>query len=169
MGEFFKPWRRRIGMMTLVMALVFMVGWVRSPLVTDMIGYSTRVNSADTWFSADMRFGWFGLRIDPKKRLATNPSHDFKGSAFPSWSTLPTSQSRKMYSFLRSNRRWLGFDVGKEVTGFAFDWVFYLAVPYWSVVIPLTLISVWLLLSKPRPSTPNKFPETIIKDGGRAS
>ena len=30
MGEFFKPWRRKLGIVTLVLACVFMGGWVRS-------------------------------------------------------------------------------------------------------------------------------------------
>jgi hypothetical protein len=30
-------------------------------------------------------------------------------------------------------------------------------VPYWSLVSPLALFSLWLLLSKPRKSTPEKF------------
>ena len=166
MGEFFKPWRRKAGLLTLVMALMLMAGWVRSPFVTDMIAYSKEVNSVDYWFSADSRLGWFGLRIDPKRCLASNSTETFKGPAIPSWYTTLTSQNRQTYAFLRSEWRWFGFDVGKEEAGFAFDWVFYRTVPYWSVVVPLTVISAWLLLSKPRPSNQKKIPEPIAKEGG---
>ena len=34
-------------------------------------------------------------------------------------------------------------------------------IPYWSLVIPLTLLSAYLLLSKSRNSTPKKLVETI--------
>ena len=30
MGDFFKPWRRKIGVVTLLMACVFAAGWVKS-------------------------------------------------------------------------------------------------------------------------------------------
>ena len=33
MREFFKPWRRKIGVVTLVMACVLMAGWVRSEMI----------------------------------------------------------------------------------------------------------------------------------------
>lgn len=34
-------------------------------------------------------------------------------------------------------------------------------IPYWSIVIPLTLISLWLLLPKPRGPTPKMISESI--------
>ena len=37
----------------------------------------------------------------------------------------------------------------------------FLVVPYWSLTIPLTFISLWLLLSKPRRSTPKKLDEPV--------
>ena len=37
MGGYFKPWRRKIGVVTLVMACVLMAGWVRSLTVADHI------------------------------------------------------------------------------------------------------------------------------------
>ena len=41
--------------------------------------------------------------------------------------------------------------------------------PYWSIVIPLTLISSWLLLSKRRQTTSKKFAEPIQGEGGGAT
>lgn len=38
-------------------------------------------------------------------------------------------------------------------------------IPYWSIVIPLTLFSVYLLLSKPRQSTPKKLIEPVTNEG----
>ena len=35
MGDYFKPWRRKIGVLTLVMACVFMGAWVRSNSILD--------------------------------------------------------------------------------------------------------------------------------------
>jgi len=39
MKEFFQGWRRKIGVVTLVMALVFMAGWVRSLVVEDELDF----------------------------------------------------------------------------------------------------------------------------------
>ena len=38
MGDFFKLWRRKIGLLTLVMACAFMVAWIRSTITYDSIG-----------------------------------------------------------------------------------------------------------------------------------
>ena len=37
MGEFFQGWRRKIGCVTLVMAFVLVLGWIRSFYVEDFI------------------------------------------------------------------------------------------------------------------------------------
>ena len=34
-------------------------------------------------------------------------------------------------------------------------------IPYWSIVVPLTLISLWLLLTKPRKSNQLKIAEPV--------
>ena len=38
-----------------------------------------------------------------------------------------------------------------------------LMVPFWSIVVPLTLLSAWLLLSKPRPSVAKKSVATFLE------
>jgi len=35
----------------------------------------------------------------------------------------------------------------------------FLSIPYWSIVIPMTLLSAWLLLSKPRVAKPDVISE----------
>ena len=37
MGDYFKPWRRKIGVVTLMLACVFMGGWMRSIFFLDFI------------------------------------------------------------------------------------------------------------------------------------
>lgn len=37
MGEYFKPWQRKIGVVALLMACVFAAGWVRSGTVEDFV------------------------------------------------------------------------------------------------------------------------------------
>ena len=46
--------------------------------------------------------------------------------------------------------------ITKEAIGF---------IPYWFVVIPLTLLSAFLILTKPRKTTPTKIPEPNPVEG----
>ena len=58
-------------------------------------------------------------------------------------------------------RTWCGFDFGKSRQTFSWGhnyevveiWRWW-SIPYWSIIIPLTLLSAYLLLSKPRPGKP---------------
>jgi hypothetical protein len=111
MLEFFKPWRRKLGCITLVMACAFMAGWVRGQLVVTQL-FSVRATSDDFAFyqSALTRNGLIFC-----KRIGSNHVVDY-------------------------------------------EW--YHTIPYWSVVLPLTILSAYLLLSKPRPPKPATLVES---------
>lgn len=51
MREFFKPWRRKLGVATLGLALAAIGGWIRSFFITDYVQFGRNaefsVNSAD--------------------------------------------------------------------------------------------------------------------------
>lgn len=87
MPKFFHGWRRKLGCLTLLLACVFAVGWVRSPFIQDAIHI---------------------------------PCDD--GDYF--------------------------CEIGQQRISF-------IRVPYWSIVIPMTLLSAYLLLSKPWPIKPS--------------
>ena len=142
MGEFFKGWRRKCGVLTLVLACVFAAGWVRSKARFDVIGFPTqgelvRIASSDNslWLSWD------------------NPWSLNKVL----WTIGGISRSDP-----NSTELWDGFDVVLrwDFVGFHFgkgtrDGNSSLSneiycVPYWSIVLPLTLLSAYLLLSQPR-------------------
>ena len=93
MPTYFKPLRRKIGVLTLVLACVLMAGWVRSLSIQDK-----------ELFNID------SLR---------NAIISSQGSI--AW------------------ERWIG-NGRHESTSIA----------YWSIVIPVTMLSAWLLLSKSR-------------------
>src|SRR6266700_4979357 len=40
MGDYFKPWRRKLGVVTLLLACVFVAGWVRSLSTFDSIAFA---------------------------------------------------------------------------------------------------------------------------------
>ena len=63
MVEFFKGWRRKIGCVTLLMALVFMAGWLRNYFIRDSVQYSNGAfvvasNSFPGW-----QCPWISLRM----------------------------------------------------------------------------------------------------------
>jgi hypothetical protein len=47
-----------------------------------------------------------------------------------------------------------------------FDYdIHYCAIPYWSITVPLTFISLWLLLTNPRKSPPKKMTGPVPTEG----
>ena len=133
MGEFFKGWRRKAGLVTLAMACVLMVGWMRSTYIKDVfvppqwIGLDASLLSlehsiayqhfnTETALSPSERL-WASFLIDGSEINA--PSHDWR------WKSS-------------------GFGYISKPSGYC------LVIPYWSLVLPLTLLSAWLILIKPR-------------------
>jgi len=162
MHTYFKPWRRKIGVVTLILACLFMAGWVRSRSVLDRFFYSQQ-QSMHAMFSMDGVVSW--RRLTPfADDLPTGWSQQ------PKWITSELTQnSRDNYQFywkdgnVHWHWQWNGFDFGaalfetlSQVPGKA-NWIRREEIwqfPYWSIVIPLTLLSGWLLLSKPRTKKP---------------
>ena len=69
------------------------------------------------------------------------------------------------YSSPDWEREFAGFQIGEGK-----DWdtrvkSYFGVIPYWSIVISLILISIWLFLSKPRPSAPKNPAEPTANEG----
>lgn len=132
MGEFFRfvvvyfrGRRRKIGAATLVMACVFMIGWIRSQNCLDVIEpYLPRFFGARIRVvSGSGRFTILSQNHPVRSNTGNRPAVFYRGSFF----------------------RWVawngeGLNIGAKFT----------LIPYWSIVIPLTLLSAWLLISNPR-------------------
>ena len=154
MRDFFKPWRRRIGLLTLVMACVFMAGWVRSSLSRDWI----RFHSGKHWVEFGSDSQRLYCMVDYSKDYVNKDGATWK---FPSFGTAVISQLDPLApatlddSHRSWSRHWLGFYVWQKTY-----WDFYQStltvIPYWSVVIPLTLASAFLLLSTQRRASPRQ-------------
>ena len=150
MGEFFKPWRRKAGLLTLVMALMLMAGWVRSlscfDFVNCRIGYETCLQiSSNRSHLVVNRIKESPDSIDVTMDWHTYPATD--GELF-----LPPKNWDESIILVRGNHIILG------------EWNL-LNLRYWSVVIPLTLISFWLLFSKRRKAALDKITEPAPADG----
>jgi hypothetical protein len=134
---YFKPLRRKIGVLMLMMACAFMVGWVRSrnseqtlslPISSDAKCYLQSAWSEIRLYKTDE------ITIDDERFLRIS-----KGG----WSIVDAVGHEDSATYLSTANAIVHTDL--------------VTVPYWSVVIPLTLLSAWLLLSTPRVK---KAPET---------
>ena len=176
MGEFFRGWRRKIGLLTLLMACVFAAGWVRSQYKCDNF---VRRNAQwrDCIVSVDGR-----LMLHRTVPLNEGPGYiRLFGNEFE-WTSRDVSSvagfeldaDGKRPPFNAFDRLdhvlwrldWAGFTFGASLKKPSLvrrlDLVL---IPYWSIVVPLTLLSAFLLLWKPRKSTSKKNPEPIPLEG----
>lgn len=143
MWAYFRPWRRKIGIVTLVVACVFAAGWVRSQNTVDGVGIRLYGEMHDLCSAAGGVYWIYGAGIDDGQVRIY--SHDIK------------LDPESVLCHLSS--RWI---TTKELCGFVVFFEYWeerdeltaIKVPYWSIVIPLALLSAYLLLSKPEISKP---------------
>ena len=131
-----KPWRRKIGVLTLVVACLCMAGWMRSFITFDASSApSGQLISADGGI-----YGELSVEIPLDFRFSyASTGANVKGRDYYN----DPNMVRKFWHW-----RFLGFAYGFQpaVREQAILFIF----PYWSLVFPLTMLSAWLLLSKPR-------------------
>lgn len=137
MRELFKGWRRKLGCATLVMACLFAVGWIRSFYCRDTAVIPLS-NSTSVEFSS-MRSKFCLLRLSEPRRLK--------------WETSPVEGEDHTYNLLTADwsRRIAGARAFSNLHAFAASTAG-IVVPYWLPTLPLTLLSAWLILRKPRPN-----------------
>jgi len=154
---YFKPWRRKLGVVTLVMACVFAAGWIRSGDSQDRLATMLTPKCV-------------GMIFSDKSCIAISLAWATDNESDIGW-----CQKIMLIHFSYN----MGFTImdsyqnrlGSWPTGFGFfqkeiiddQYVGFLA-PYWSITVSLTLISFWLLRSKPRKSTPKKITEPVLAE-----
>ena len=154
---YFKPLRRKIGVVTLVLACVFMVAWVRSQVVVDAMSITCSrwqhflfSDNFGIWWETDLIsqkgrqvpfFGDFSKWYLQSNKRATPPPEapDFEFAANPD---IVLTSYGFYYAVL--------FSKNQNPPLVKSTWI----IPYWSIILPLTLLSAWLLLSKPRVKKP---------------
>lgn len=160
MRDFFRSGKRKVGIVTLVLVCVLAAGWVRSLTILDRIELP-----AD-----DQHFNLL-LLYDGKVEIE---SYAFKNTT--EWTAAQMKQLKEAYRMI-TRYTWTPLRSqsvqSSSRTPFLSGWDSNIAkrsklftntacertirsAPYWWFVSPLTLISTWLLLSKPRtcPSVP---------------
>lgn len=134
--------------MTLVMACAFMAGWARSAVVTDELRIPTRTHSAAALMSSGHSLLWI-----------TQETNGATEGDYPAvWMTVDSSDNLMTLEEIRWLWQEHGFGVGEwsfnelgNPSGKAYTITqTYRAVPYWTITIPLTLLSAYLILWQPR-------------------
>lgn len=153
----FKPMRRKIGVLTLVMACVFMAGWVRSKSKFENL----EIPLGETAYAYGVTSKGGG--IDVYRVAGMEPAGEWIYSSRPA--PLDENGHPKLATPWESHHEiewrwdWAGFHVGVSRWN-RMNWqIESCMIPYWSIVIPLTLISAWLLLSRPRVAKSNLISE----------
>lgn len=137
MGDFFHGWRRKAGCVTLVMACALTSEWTRSPTTDNEIPLSRTVGFVSSHGSLTV------VVMD-------------RGGHRAEW--YPAQSDRIIYHTGRSwSKKWRRtvavVNLGTDEYGNAErveDIARWCRVPYWSIVVPLTLLSAYLILWKPR-------------------
>lgn len=158
MQELFRGWKRKVGVVTLVMACVSAAGWMRSTDVADAIFIptgeeSTGNDTTDVIWSSNSRIAW-------GRFLQSVWNGDSRSIRIESNELLGGHLLGVPPFFNDNDTEWdlsvCGFGIGSSrTTPMTSMWV----ISYWSIVPPLTLLSAWLLLSKPRAIKAQQTPE----------
>ena len=136
MREFFNERRRKIGVVTLVLACVVMAGWMRSSFVQDQFTFQL--------------FWWL-----PHVELVSAFNHvilatlDIETNGVPTWMSEKATVKKWRLNYCGTSATTpisdQAFSVGGEVFGIGVGTSTVSAIwcefPYWSIVLPLTLLS----------------------------
>ena len=147
-GNFFFGWKRKLGVIMLLMSCLFMAGWVRSLGEIDVIhvplGNHHEIAFSSGGYSLACRAGW-----------------DEEGNEFLDWETQPASNydpSRRFSAIIDIGfddpiqwfGKWAGFGIGVTPPKFRhFLREVYMIIPYWMITIPQTLVAGLLILARP--------------------
>ena len=147
MGKILRDWRRQTGEVTFVLLLVFTFWWVRSLFITDVLCMREKNRFLGSYlfdvanlFDSDYVnvFASDGSSVLWLRRKDKNPYEPFYARYEAIGDVLERMTPQA--------------DVSNPAV---------VIIPYPTIVIPLTLISLLLLLSKPRQSNQNKTVEPV--------
>ena len=171
MGDYFKPRRRKIGVMTLGITCLFALTWVRSQYTVDV--FSITHSRWQHYFFSD-NFGlWWETDIIEQNSHKSQRSGGSSNWYFQSSTKSSIHPESPDFEFAANPDMVLtlfGFHVAtlfsknEQPEILKSTWI----IPYYSIVMPLTLLSAWLLLSRPRLANPTAISEKSIRNIGRS-
>jgi len=160
MGDYFKPWRRKSGVVTLVMACVLSVAWARSRSVNDVLWIQSGNYREFSLLSGEgtltVTYGWpvevaEFLKSHSDYGWTTSEKGTASGHRFRWWAPIGSYKGGR---YVQTAPIWVPNHSAEQP-------LLHVWFEYWLFAIPLTLLSAYLLLSKPRKSTQMKITEPI--------
>ncbi len=139
MSDFFTPWRRKMGVVTLIVALPLMGMWVRSYVVEDKLAITI----------GDVRYAIGSVQGCVVRDRWLDKTHSGGIGYSSEWRDL-NRPARLPPPYYRA-------PPGSPLGQVEFESK---AVPYWPFVVPLSLLSACLLLSQPRTRS---NPQNVVK------
>lgn len=144
MCDFFRGWKRKAGCVTLILVLSVMAAWVRSFTVVDSIEigerYESRYFASLASIDSSMKVG---IEWGPRVTKAV-------GWQLPHWETYAPCSVDSPYS-MPSGIEWTYRSIGFRYIAYSGHPTGRLLIAEdWAIILPLTLLSAYLLLSKPR-------------------
>ena len=170
MSDYFKPWRRKIGVLTLVMSLVLVVVWRRSRSSQDELRCRTSLYTAIAIHSYDRCLGLMWI-WDCESRPEKTGSDQFllldirpMKAIFWDWSSsnvVVVMDLERRFPNLQLYWQFGEFHCGRLTSPKATAML--LLIPYWAAITSLNLLSAHLLLSKPRKKLADKRPDWVYQ------
>lgn len=147
MREFFHGWRRMVGGVVLVMACAFMGLWTRSQQMRDSVQVRIADNAAYLFIWNESELVWQSLHLDLTETIQLR-RFAILGISVPDnhrhfYDRRQKAAAKEDYlhsvSFKPMGDSWRESEIKLAA------WT----IPHWSVVLPLTLLSAYLILWKP--------------------
>lgn len=148
MLTFFHGWRRKMGAATLAMACLFAAGWIRSQFVWD--SFVCLPASGKTLIEAESIDGRVSLLINAADRPSRSKSYYEWKKNSPTTAAAPEDGFKCTRRFPRLQFAGCGYYLLDSGSGVSAGWQSMVEIELMSLMIPLTLLSAWLLLSKPK-------------------
>lgn len=159
MREYWKPWRRRAGGVALTLACALAVGWMRSGMITDVLALPGTMRKNESMYSLALVeiFSWKQSVVWERVVLESGDDTSADFEPYPQWKSFSRDEDVDWeVSELKLNwhLKRCGFSFASTSVDLLGIRISVVIIPYWSLVIPVTAISVWLLLSRPRKKQP---------------
>ncbi len=145
MKEFFHGWRRKVGIVALVMACGFLTLWFRAGAVEDVILSGNGKGTVISLQLSRKGVAWNryeGLVMKPAMKWWREPP--VAGQEGP-----PRAFFTREPIAITRGAQWYIFSYG-QIQNSLGNTMDYWVLSFWSITIPLTLLSAYLILWKPR-------------------
>ena len=144
MRVFFRGWKRKAGIATLALTCLITVGWMRSIVVADILVYPLNKTTLLEVTSNSQSMWW---KIQPK--AGSDLSWDLL-----EWASIPAVPVSRLEAYLHWVWKRYGFGVADGIEYIndippSFARATIVVLPYWLLVLPLTMLSSYLRLSQP--------------------